>query len=383
MRSAHKVILAGVLMSMLAGAGWYSVNRQNDPASSSARHPPTASRGEPVKVAIASLSTVPVQITSVGHAQAVAFVNVHPQIDGIISRVMVQDGQEVKAGDILVELDSREQQAQLAMAQANLRKDQAQLTNASREVTRTQPLLQRKFATAEQMDLLHANRAALEASVAADQAAIDQAALQVSYATVRAPIDGRVGTINVKMGNLVHPNDQAAIMVINQIRPIYVAFPVTQSDFDALQRSMFKGKVAVQVTIPGSSMPPEEGEIAYTENAVDAATNTLPVRAVFPNMQEHLWPGQFLNVTVLLDRQENVVTVPDTAVQTGQQGMYVWIVKADSTVDLRPIQTGLSHDGRTVILKGLAQGEQVVTEGQFRLDIGTKVEVMDKVGAAL
>jgi membrane fusion protein, multidrug efflux system len=211
--------------------------------------------------------------------------------------------------------------------------------------------------------------------VKADEAALQSARVQLSYAVIAAPIDGRLGTIAQKTGNSIKGNDTNPLVTINQLRPIYVAFSVPQAELGGLQDATAAGKLRAMATRPGSEGAPEEGEVAYIENAVDPASNTIGVRAAFPNAQNRLWPGQFVDVTVTIRTDPQALVVPAEAVQVGQQGQYVFVIKDDATIDMRPVTVDRTIGGEAVIAKGVAAGEKVVTQGQLRLEPGTKVEV--------
>lgn len=366
------VISGAIAMALiLAGASYFYFAPPPSSLQNSQNQPP---RPRIVSVAPVMVKDVPVEIHTVGHVQTIAFVAVRPRIDGIIAEVAVQDGQRVKAGDILFRLDDRQQQAALRGAEANLQRDQAQLANARREVSRLQPLLQKSYATKQQMDSLTSNVAMLEGVVAADEAEIEKNKLTLSYTTIQAPIDGRLGTIEYKIGNLVHANDQIPMVTINQMQPIYVGFSVAQADFTALQLALDREPPKVRVSLPGTDMQ-EEGVLSYVENAVDQATNTLSAKATFPNLKELLWPGQFVNVVVTLHTEQNALIIPPAALQSNQQGNYVWVVKPDAIVELRPVKIDRTIGNDVVVAVGLKAGEQVVIDGQLNLQEGIKVEI--------
>lgn len=339
------------------------------------RAPTRAAGVQPVIVAEVVAKPVPIQISTIGHVQTIASVAVRSRIDGQISKVLVHDGQDVSAGDELFKLDDRQTRAQLAQAQGNLMKDSAQLRFAKQEVARIAPLVAKSIASRQQFEQVQANQGALEGSIKADEAQITNIEAQLSYDTIRAPIDGRLGTIALKEGNTIQSNSSAPLVMINQLHPIYVTFAVPQSDLARIQEAMETAPVKVTAAAPDSGEAPETGEIAYIENAIDAASNTLSVKAKFANAHERLWPGQFVNVVVTLRIEPEALVVPSETVQTGQQGFYVYVVKPDMTVELRTVTTGQVADNQTVITKGLSKGEKVVTTGQMRLKNGAKVKI--------
>jgi multidrug efflux system membrane fusion protein len=328
----------------------------------------------PVTVTPVMQKPAPVEISTVGRVQTLASVAVRSRIDGVISAVSVADGQEVKAGDELFRIDDREAQAALKQAQANLGKDQAQLVNAQRELARLTPLAAKNFTTKQDLDTASTNVATLQATLAADQAAIDAAKVTLSYTIIRAPIAGRLGSIALKLGNSVRAADSTPLVTINQLQPILVAYSVSQENLSELQRAMAAGPVAVRVSIPDSPAPPQQGAVSYVENAIDPATNTLSVKAQFPNTDEVLWPSQFVNVVMTVRTDPNALVVPTAAVQESQNGSYVWVVKPDKTVEMRNVTVARQLGDETVLNDGVTAGEPVVTEGQLRLEQGTKVE---------
>jgi membrane fusion protein, multidrug efflux system len=266
-------------------------------------------------------------------------------------------------------------QAALHQAQAALARDKAQLENAKRDADRLAPLMQRDFVSRQQFDQARTTAAALEATVQADQAQVEAAQVQISYTVIRTPIPGRLGTINFKAGNSIKANDTMPLATLNQIRPIYVSFSLPQANFAAIQQAMKKHPLKVEATVPGDSAGPLDGQLAYIENAIDATTNTLSLKATFGNADNRLWPGQFVNVTVTLGVQADAVVVPTEAVQAGQNTSFAYVLKPDSTVEARPITVDRTIGGEAVIAKGIAAGEKVVVNGQLRLDDGTKVQV--------
>ena len=367
------VVMAIAFLALLAGAGIAYQTLNLDPA----RSETTAPRGTtavPVVVAAATREPAPVRLDAVGTAQAVASVAIKSRIDGQIAQVRIRDGQYVKTGDVLFLLDSRAAGSQVGQMEAQLARDRAQLANAKRDVDRFAPLVAKDFVSRQQYDTATTTARALEATVKADESALENANVFLTYYTILSPMDGRVGTIGLKAGNNVKAND-IPLVTINQIKPIWVAFSLAQSDFPALRAAMASGDVEVDVAAPGDSGAPEKGRIEFFENAIDATTGTIALKAVFDNPQERLWPGQFVNVSVKLAVEPNALVVPQAAVQVGQNGTYVFVAKPDNTVELRPVQVSRAVDGKSVIAKGLEAGEQVVTDGQLRLTNGSRIEV--------
>lgn len=343
-----------------------------------------AKPGLPVYAAEAVRQPMPEQISTVARVQPMASVAVMPRIDGLIASVNVNEGQEVKVGDLLFTLDDRALQAALRQAQANLAKDRALLENAKRNVNRLTPLAAKNFTSAQSLDQAKTDVATYEASVAADDAQVQSSQVQLSYTVIHAAIAGRIGSINSKLGNLVRQSDSTPLTTINQLQPIYVTFSVQQAYLDDLQTAMTKGPVPVSASFPaakefntvvGAMPPPQAGQIAFIDNTIDPASNTLMVKARFDNANERLWPGQYVNVVVTLRTDPNALVVPTAALQVGQQGNYVWIIKPDMTVEMRPVAVAQRIGDKAVLTKGVEPGERVVTEGQMRLENGVHVSI--------
>jgi multidrug efflux system membrane fusion protein len=352
-----RLVLLLVLAALIGAGAFLWPRSQRSPAD-------VAAAGQPAPA-------VPVVVATV---TALATVAVKSRIDGEIMEVHLKDGQDVKAGDLLFTIDSRTIQAQLEQAQANLAHDQALLVSAQREVERQNSLVKKNFASKQAVDQARASADSLQASVAADQAALDAAKVQLSYTEIRSPIDGRAGVVNLPRGNMVKGNDSGSLVVLNQLRPIYIAFALPQRELPRVRQAMAAGPLTVSATVPGDSGPPVAGTLTFVDNAVDASTGTIQLRATFDNADTRLWPGQFVNVTLTLRVEPSAIVVPDAAVQHGQSGAYVFVVRPDSTVEMRPVVVDRSVAGESVIASGLAAGEVAVVEGQLRLAPGMKVE---------
>jgi multidrug efflux system membrane fusion protein len=365
-----RLLLLALFVAAVGGGVYYVQTRQ--PAA-----PPAQQADAPVPVLAAAVQQkpMPVQIETVGRVEAIATVAVRSRIDGVIRRVAVEDGQQVKAGDLLFELDDQEAQAELQTAAANLARDRAQLEIAKRDEERMQPLAAKDFASRQQLDQLRTNVTATEATAAADQAQLEAARIRLSYTRILAPIDGRIGTIASKVGSSIRPNDTTALMTINQLQPIYVSFAVPQRHLGDLQDAMAVGELPVTATIPGREAEPQSGKVSFIENLVDPSTNTLSVKASFPNQQNRLWPGQYVTVVVTLRVDPAAIVVPGEAVQMGQEGSYVFVIRPDDTVEMRPVEVARTAGQEAVIADGLSLGERVVTEGQLRLEPGSKIEI--------
>ena len=334
--------------------------------------------GAPVTVARAETKNVPVEIHAIGQAQPYSTVSVKPQVTAQLMAIHFREGQDVNKGDLLFTLDKQPFQSALAQAQSTLAKDKAQALNSAAQQQRYLKLLAAGIASKEQTDQMEAQADADRALVNADTAAVETARLQLQYCTITAPISGRTGALQVYPGNLVKANDVPVLVVINQVTPIYVDFSVPEANLASVTKYLAAGRLPVQGYTPDDVAHPETGTLTFFDNTVDAATGTLKLRATFPNTDRRIWPGQFLNCVVRLSEEKNAVVVPSAAVQTGQKGQFVFVVKSDMTADMRPVTAGAQHGNETSIEKGVASGETVVTDGQVRLTPGAKVEVVHR-----
>lgn len=366
-----RLLLAAVLLAGII-AGAYAVYASRSDESRAAETPQQAP-AVGVVVAPVEAKAMPVQIGTIGRVQTIASVAVKSRIDGVISDVLVRDGQTVNAGDVLFRLDDRQPLAQLHQAQATLARDKAQLENARRDLDRLTPLQQKEYVSRQSVDTARTNVAVQEAAVRADEAQIENLQAQLSYTVIKAPISGRLGTLGYKIGSNVKANDTTSLVTINQIKPIYVSFSVTQSDLAELRAAMAREKVAVQIRSQGNDFEPLTGEVSYFDNAIDTASNTINVRATVANEHETVWPGQFVDVLITLRIEPNALVVPSEAVQAGQNGNYLFVVDANSVVHVRPVVVSRTIGNQSVIAKGLQAGEMVVTAGQLRIRDGVKV----------
>jgi multidrug efflux system membrane fusion protein len=329
----------------------------------------------PVTVTSVALEPMPIELRVVGTVEPCATVGVGALVGGELTAVHFQEGQEVKKDDILFTIDPRPFEAQLHQAEANLARDTAQAENANAQARRYRDLVSRGIATREQLDQISTNAAALQATVKADAAAVENANLQLQYSTIRAPIDGRTGALLVQAGNLVRTTDTTPLVVINEISPIYVAFSVPEASLPDLRRYEAAGSLRVDVAVPGAQAPVERGRISFIDNTVDRSTGTIRVKGTFQNPDRHLWPGLFVNVVLTLKTELRAIVVPLRAVQEAQEGKYVYVVKGDRTVESRPVTVARTVGDRAIIATGLTAGETVVTDGQLRLVPGTRVSI--------
>jgi multidrug efflux system membrane fusion protein len=327
----------------------------------------------PVVTATVVAKTVPVRIQAIGNVEAYATVALKSRVDGQIVKVAFADGQDVTAGQVLFQLDQRPFVAALQQAEANLARDKAQMDRARTQKDRYKDLLQKNFISPDAYAQFVTNTETAEATVAASQAAVETARLQLEYATIRAPINGRSGKVMIQAGNVVKANDTGPLVVLNQLAPAYLNFAVPEQYLGPMRKYMAEGKLAVDASLPNSESTVATGEVAFVENTIDSATGTVRVRAVFQNNERVLWPGQFVVATVTLREMHDAMVIPSQAVQTGPKGTFVFVVKPELTAELRPVVVERADGGFSVIGKGLTPGERVVTTGQSRLIPGIKV----------
>ena len=338
--------------------------------------------GVPVLVAQSVATNVPVQIDPppVGHVMPISTVTVHSQIGGIIRQVNFKEGDEVKSNALLFTIDPRPTQAALDQARANLERDSGQSEYQKANYLRDQKLLAAKIISQEQSDTDQASLDAATGTMAADKAAITNALLNLEFCYIRSPIDGKTGGLQAYAGNVVKAPDDV-LLTINQIHPIYIEFAVPEQFLPEIKKQMAGQIPKAAATFENMDGPPPQGELTFIDNSVDMTTGTILLKATFPNEDNVLWPGQFVNVTLTLSELTNAIVVPSQAVQTGQNNQYVYVVKPNPTnaamqvVEQRPVTTGINYQSETVIVTGLQAGETVVTDGQLRLAPGVAVSV--------
>jgi membrane fusion protein, multidrug efflux system len=337
---------------------------------------PPAQQSPPVPVQVAAVSRVsaPLTIEANGVVEPLHTVAVAAQVGGNLESVGFNEGDDVRAGQVLFKIDPRPFEAALRQAEATLARDTAQAQNAARDAERYRALVEKDYVTRSQADQAAAAAAAAQATVQSDRAAVDNARVNLGYTTIRSPIDGRTGRLLVKAGNLVRPNGSDPLVVINQLRPILVRFPVVQKDFPAIQRRNTRGPVPVRVVTADSGRVAEAGTLAFLDNAVDSLTGTVTAKARFQNQSNALWPGEYVRVSVELQVEPNVVAVPTRAVLAGQQGNYVFVIGNDKRATVRPVSVGRAVGDLTTVDKGLEAGEQVVVDGQSRLTPNARVD---------
>jgi multidrug efflux system membrane fusion protein len=362
------VLIAGILLIATGCSG--------DVSEGNVAHAKRPAAAIPVTVARAVQKSMPVELQAVGTADAYSTVAVKAQVEGELTAVHLQEGQCVHAGDLLFNIDPRPFQVRLKQVQADLARDKAQLVNAHALLERNAAVVTKGYVSQEQYDQAAANETALEATVQADAAAVENAQIQLSYCAIRSPITGCAGEVFVDRGNLVKANDaDHPLVVIRQMRPIYVGFSVPERYLPEIRKYSTKGKLIVKAAV-GHGDVPLQGVLDFVDNSVNTATGTILLKATFANPDLSLWPGQFVQVTLQLASQEGAVVIPAQAVQSGQQGQYVFIMKPDKTVDLRSVRIDRTVVGQAVITQGVQAGEAVVTDGQLRLFPGAAVKVV-------
>ena len=338
-----------------------------------AERPRPPSAAVPVRAEPAATADVPLVLTGLGAVQAYNTVTVHVRVDGELQQVLFREGQTVRAGDVLARIDPRQFQAALDQAMAKKASDQAQLVAAQQNLQRYESLAQHDFSPRQQLDNQRALVQQLQATIAADQAQIDLARTQLSYTTVVSPIDGVAGIRLVDQGNVVHANDAGGIVVITQVQPIATIFSLPANQLVEIRAAMAAGQLTVTASSQQANRVVAQGQLEVVDNTVDQTTGTVRLKAVFPNTDGVLWPGEHLNVALLLRTDRGVVTVPSAAVQRGPDGPFVYVVKPDQTVAMQAVQVARFADDRAVIASGIAAGTAVVVDGQYRLSQGTRV----------
>jgi len=329
----------------------------------------------PVLVATVAEKTVPVELKVIGNVEAYSTVSIKSRLSGQLVQVNFKEGQDVKAGELLFVIDPRPYEAALRQVEANLARDKALATKAQADAGRYAELIRKQFVSQQDYDQAKATAESLGATVHADEVAVQNARLNLSYCYIKAPITGRTGSLIANQGNMIKDNADTAMVVINQIQPIYVTFAIPEQNLAAVRQYSATQKVPVSAVIAGQENTPEMGVLSFIDNTVDKATGTILCKATFTNESKRLWPGLFVNVVVQLSTQPNAILVSSQAVQTSQEGQIVFVVKPGLTVEIRPVEVGRPINGDVIITKGLKPGERVVTDGQLRLVPGAKVEI--------
>jgi multidrug efflux system membrane fusion protein len=371
---SKRLVVAAALVAVLAAAGlgtYFVSDGRAKEGKGAGKAPPTV----PVNVAPAQQQTVPVRLQGIGNVEAYQTVGIKARVDGQIMEVKFREGDPVTKGEVLFRIDPRPYQAALRQAEANAMRDAAARDQARSQAKRYQELLDKNFISKEAFAQIRTNAETAEAVASASRAALENARLNLEYCTITSPLDGYVGKVLLQAGNLVKANDVNALAVINQVKPIYVNFSVPEQSLPEVRKYMAAGPLVVEVVPPDPTMPRVNGQLIFIDNAVDPTTGTIKLRARFENDEAALWPGQFVNVSLRLYEQADAITVPSTAVQTGPEGQYVYVVGQDSLVDIRKVTVQRADGERAIIATGLAKGEQVVTRGQLRLGPKTRVQI--------
>jgi membrane fusion protein, multidrug efflux system len=376
----RRIVVIGVFFVILAGGGmyWYRM-----PRSEPARAAVSSGRpAVPVSVALAARQDVPIYVTGLGTVQASFTIAIHSQVDGVMREVLFVEGLHVKKGDVLARIEPRLFQAALDQAKAKKSQDVATLGAAEKDLDRSKTLVVRSVTTQQTVDQQQARVDQLKASIEADEAAIETAQAQLDFTEIRAPSDGRIGVRLVDPGNLVHASDARPIANLVLTQPSAVLFTLPMQVLDDLRDAMARGPVEVTAYDQNNRRLLSTGRLLLIDNAIDQATATIRLKAMFDNTDERLWPGEFVNARVSLEIRRNVIAVPTTVIQRGAQGLFAWVVKADNVVEPRGIELGPASGDLTVINAGLAEGDRVVTDGQYKLQVNARVTITQSPVAA-
>lgn len=368
----RSVITVSTVVAIAALAGGSLLYFKRLPHAEAAVSAPEAA--VPVVASTVSGKDVPIYLRGIGTVIAYNTDVVRSQIQGQLVKIAFTEGQTVKAGDLLAEIDPRPYQAQIEQLTANRDRDQAQLTNAEANLSRYTQLGAKGYATPQLVDTQKAQVAQLQAAVQSDQAQIDQAKVQLSYTRLTSAIPGIAGIRQIDIGNVIHPTDPNGLVVVTQIEPISLLFTLPQTDLPAIQQRMAKGPMKAIAYSQDNRMKLDEGKLLLVDNEIAGTTGTIQLKAEFPNHEHKLWPGQLVNARLLLDTRSNAITVAGSAVQQGQNGTYVYVVKPDQTAELRPVHVAQISDGQALIDQGVKSGEVVVVDGQYRLKQGSLVK---------
>ena len=341
-------------------------------------------KGRPPALVItapATVQNIPVMIKAIGNMEASEVVAIRSQISGQLTNVAFREGQEVAKGALLFQLDARSYQAELKKAEASLARNQTIMKNATKDYERYSQLVKDGIVTQEQAEGYRTKAESAAADVAADKASVENARTQLSFCTITSPISGRLGALVTDRGNVIKAND-TVLVTINKLAPINASFTINDKELAALKSQMAAGKVSVSAEVPGTTGLKEKGVITFVDNSIDAATGMIRIKASFDNSKKLLWPGQFVNLSLTMAVLNNAVVVPSQAIQTGQNGQFVFVVTKENSAEIRPVSTGPASQGVTVITKGLQAAEQVVIDGQMRVVPGGKVETKQPEKAA-
>jgi len=372
-RTGRRVLLASAVVVALA-AGGLATYYTTDTRAKEARKAPKGPPAVPVTVAAAAQESVPIRVSAIGNVEAFLTVALKARVDGQIVAVNFREGQPVAKGEVLFRIDPRPYEGALRQAEANALRDRAAREQARSQAKRYQELLDKNFISKEAYAQIRTNAETAEATAKASQAALENTRLNLEYCTIHSPLDGYVGKVLLQAGNMVRANDVNPLVVINQVRPIYVNFAVPEQNLPAVRKYQAQSPLRVDVVATDPAMPAATGQLIFIDNAVDPSTGTIRLRAQFENADATLWPGQFVNVSVQLYEKPDAIVVPSQALQTGPEGQYVYVIGEDSLADVRKV-TVERTEGDRAIVSGLKKGERVVTRGQLRLGPKTRVQI--------
>ena len=365
-----RLIGGAAILALVATAAFWRLNMEAGVPRAAAQTPGQAI---PVTAGTVAVEDVPVFLHGIGTVQAYNTVAIKSRVDGQIVKINFKEGEEVKVGDPLFQIDPRPYQAALETAQAAKEKDEAQLAGAQLDLERYQKLLGPGWQTKQSYDQQKATVEQFQAAIKGDAAQIANAKLNLGYADIRSPIDGRLGAKLVDVGNLVHANDNTPLVMIAELKPIFVSFTLPQETLDDIQENHKKAALVVRASSGDGKKELAQGKLTLIDNMIDQATGTIHLKARFDNDDERLWPGEFVNLRLILSTHKGVATVPQQTVQVGPNGYYAYVIKPDNTVERRVVEVASMQDGLAVISKGLTPGEKVVVDGQYRLTEGVRV----------
>ena len=365
-----RLIGGAAILALVATAAFWRLNMEAGVPRAAAQTPGQAI---PVTAGTVAVEDVPVFLHGIGTVQAYNTVAIKSRVDGQIVKINFKEGEEVKIGDPLFQIDPRPYQAALETAQAAKEKDEAQLAGAQLDLDRYQKLLGPGWQTKQSYDQQKATVEQFQAAIKGDAAQIANAKLNLGYADIRSPIDGRLGAKLVDVGNLVHANDNTPLVMIAELKPIFVSFTLPQETLDDIQENNKKAPLVVRASSGDGKKELAQGKLTLIDNMIDQATGTIHLKARFDNDDERLWPGEFVNLRLILSTHKGVATVPQQTVQVGPNGYYAYVIKPDNTVERRAVEVASMQDGLAVISKGLTPGEKVVVDGQYRLTEGARV----------
>jgi membrane fusion protein, multidrug efflux system len=367
-RLLFRITIAAVVI--LAGAAGYSWYLRGAPEKRASEPPPI-----PVSVAAVIRQDVPIHLRGLGTVQALNTVPIHSQVDGQLTEIAFTEGEHVKKGEVLAKIDPRLFQAAFDEAVAKKAQDEANLISADKDLTRAKTLVVRSFQTEQAVDQQQAKVDALKASIKADDAAIESARTQLDYTTVTSPIDGRAGIRQIDLGRIIHSNDSTPLVVLTQTQPSAVVFTLPEINLEPLREAMERGPVEVTAFDQNNVKALGTGKLLLIDGVIDQATATIRLKALFPNTDERLWPGEFVNAQVRLGTASDALTIPLAALQRGPDGLFAWVIGADDKAQMRPIKTGPPADDVVIVVGGLDAGERVVTQGYYRLQPGVRVAI--------